>query len=81
MALITLVIKDAPDGSLDVQAHAEPYIPSEPEAELTPAQTAAQVMVAALAEVLQAEAAIAASLADDSEAGETPKLEVVGEVE
>lgn len=65
MALIALIIKDVEDGSLDIQAHAEPYIPSEPDAELTPAQTAAQVMVAALAEVLQAEVAIAASLADD----------------
>lgn len=54
MALIAIVLKDLEDGSLDIQAHAEPFIPDDPEAELTGAQTAAQVMVGALATTLAA---------------------------
>src|SRR5690242_13372407 len=58
MALIAIVLKDLEDGSLDIQAHAEPYIPDDPEAELTGAQTAAQVMVGALAATLAAAAEV-----------------------
>lgn len=55
MALVAIIIKDTEDGSLDISAHAEPYIPAEVDADLSPAQTAAQVMVAALASILEAE--------------------------
>jgi hypothetical protein len=58
LALIVITLVDNEDGSLDIQARAEPFIPSKEEqedgAELTPAQTAAQVMVAAIASILAA---------------------------
>lgn len=58
MALIVITLADNEDGSLDIQARAEPFIPSQEEqdegAELTGAQTAAQVMIGALASILSA---------------------------
>lgn len=58
MALIVITLADNEDGSLDIQARAEPFIPSQEEqdegAELTGAQTASQVMIGALASILSA---------------------------
>ena len=72
MALIAITVKDTEDGSLDIQALAEPYIPGPQEleegAELTPAQLAAQVMVGALASMLAAaEVEAEDSTEDDSD--------------
>ena len=49
MALVTLTLRDTEDGSLDIQAHAEPYIPTPDSGETpTPAQTAALLAIAAI---------------------------------
>lgn len=73
MALIAITVKDTEDGSLDIAALAEPYIPTPHEieegAEMTPAQIAAQVMVGALASMLAAAEEVEAedSTEDDSD--------------
>jgi hypothetical protein len=68
VAQIVFIINDE-DGAVNVTAAAEPYIPVDPEAEVTPAQQVAQLVAAA----------IHAALSPREE--ETPKLEVVGNVD
>lgn len=67
MALVVFTIKDTEDGSLDISAVAEPYIPVEEDVELTPAQIVAQVIAAAIQSVLAAGEEVEDS-ADEAEA-------------
>ncbi|MDE2098599.1 MAG: hypothetical protein KGL39_15195 [Patescibacteria group bacterium] len=53
MALIVITLVDTDDGSVDISAKAEPYLPGPAsEEETTPAQASALVMLGALAQAL-----------------------------
>ena len=54
MALIVITLADNEDGSLDIQARSEPFIPLGDDEELTGAQIASQVMIASLESVFVA---------------------------